>query len=55
MSIYVRWSDIRADLVEEVGGEDAVEAGKRELLDAVIDHRLTRRVTSPPPGPGGDG
>ncbi|MEV6599416.1 helix-turn-helix transcriptional regulator [Actinoplanes sp. NPDC051346] len=40
MSEYVRWSDIRTGLVEQVGGEDAVEAGKQELLATVIGHRL---------------
>ena len=40
MSSYERWSDIRADLVDEVGGEEAVEAGKQELLATVIGHRL---------------
>jgi DNA-binding XRE family transcriptional regulator len=40
MSSYVRWSDIRAQLVEQVGGEEAVTAGKQELLATVIGHRL---------------
>jgi DNA-binding XRE family transcriptional regulator len=40
MSGYVRWSDIRAGLVERAGGEDAVEDGKQELLAEVIGHRL---------------
>jgi DNA-binding XRE family transcriptional regulator len=40
MSSYVRWSDIRAQLVEQVGGEEAVAAGKQELLAEVIGHRL---------------
>ncbi|MFI5492007.1 helix-turn-helix domain-containing protein [Actinoplanes sp. NPDC051859] len=40
MSEYVRWDDIRADLVEQAGGEEAVEAGKQELLSTVIGHRL---------------
>ena len=40
MSSYVRWTDIRADLVEQSGGEEAVEAGKQELLASVIGHRL---------------
>ena len=40
MSSYVRWKDIRADFVEQAGGEEAFEAGKRELLATVIGHRL---------------
>ena len=40
MSSYVRWSDIRAQLVEQVGGEEAVAAGKQELLAEVMGHRL---------------
>jgi DNA-binding XRE family transcriptional regulator len=40
MSSYVRWSDIRAELVEQAGGEEAIAAGKQELLAAVIGHRL---------------
>jgi DNA-binding XRE family transcriptional regulator len=36
----VRWSDIRDELVEQVGGEEVVAAGKQELLAAVIGHRL---------------
>ncbi|MFI7597696.1 helix-turn-helix domain-containing protein [Actinoplanes sp. NPDC049681] len=40
MSDYVRWSDIRSGQVERAGGEHAVEAGKQELLSAVIGHRL---------------
>ena len=40
MSSYVRWSDIRAELVEQVGGEEAVAAGKQELLAEVTGHRL---------------
>ena len=35
---YVRWHDIRAELVERAGGEEAVAAGKHELL--VTGHRL---------------
>ncbi|GIH13382.1 helix-turn-helix domain-containing protein [Rugosimonospora africana] len=40
MNSYVRWTDIRADHVERAGGEEAVEAGKQELLAEVIGHRL---------------
>jgi DNA-binding XRE family transcriptional regulator len=40
MSGYVRWKDIRAEHVERAGGEEAVEAGKRELLAEVQGHRL---------------
>jgi DNA-binding XRE family transcriptional regulator len=40
MNSYVRWSDIRAEHVERAGGEEAVEAGKQELLAAVVGHRL---------------
>ena len=37
---YVRWKDIRAEHVEQAGGEQAVEAGKQELLAGVIGQRL---------------
>lgn len=40
MTSYVKWSDIRPELVERAGGEQAVEAGKRELLAQVVGHRL---------------
>ncbi|MDL5158136.1 helix-turn-helix domain-containing protein [Actinomycetospora termitidis] len=40
MSEYVAWRDIRSDYVERAGGEDAVDAGKRELLAEVVGHRL---------------
>jgi len=40
MSGHVRWSDIRAEYVARAGGEEAVEAGKQELLAVVIGHRL---------------
>jgi DNA-binding XRE family transcriptional regulator len=40
MSGHVRWSDIRAEHVARAGGEDAVEAGKQELLAVVVGHRL---------------
>jgi DNA-binding XRE family transcriptional regulator len=40
MSGYSRWQDIRAEYVERAGGEEAVAAGKQELLAAVLGHRL---------------
>jgi DNA-binding XRE family transcriptional regulator len=40
MNSYVRWKDIRTDQVDQAGGEQAVEAGKQELLATVIGHRL---------------
>jgi DNA-binding transcriptional regulator YiaG len=40
MSGYVRWRDIRDEHVQSAGGEEAVEAGKRELIAEVIGHRL---------------
>ncbi|MFI6456003.1 helix-turn-helix domain-containing protein [Streptosporangium amethystogenes] len=40
MTGYVRWKDIRAEHVERAGGEEAVEAGKQELLAKVQGHRL---------------
>lgn len=40
MSSYSRWKDIRAEQVERAGGEQAVEAGKQELLAEVLGHRL---------------
>jgi hypothetical protein len=38
MSGYVRWEDIRAEYVQRAGGDEAVEAGKQELLAAQIGH-----------------
>jgi DNA-binding XRE family transcriptional regulator len=40
MSGYVRWKDIRTELVEQVGGEEAVAAGKQALLAEVQGQRL---------------
>jgi DNA-binding XRE family transcriptional regulator len=40
MSSYVRWKDIRAEQVARAGGEEAVEAGKQELLAEVLGRRL---------------
>lgn len=50
MNSYVRWRDIRAGHVARAGGEQAMEAGKQELLATVIGHRLAevrraRRLT----------
>jgi len=51
---YTRWKDVRATHVERAGGEEAVEAGKQELLATVQGRRLaeirpgrgTRRSTA---------
>ena len=40
MTGYTRWKDVRADFVARAGGEEAVEAGKQELLASVLGHRL---------------
>ncbi|MEU0550629.1 helix-turn-helix transcriptional regulator [Micromonospora sp. NPDC005979] len=40
MSGHVRWSDIRSEYVQRAGGEEAVAAGKQELLAQVVGHRL---------------
>lgn len=40
MSNYARWSDIRSRHVERAGGEQAVEAGKQELVATLVGHRL---------------
>ncbi|SCE70334.1 helix-turn-helix domain-containing protein [Micromonospora mirobrigensis] len=40
MSNHVRWADIRAEYVHRAGGEEAVAAGKQELLAEVVGHRL---------------
>jgi DNA-binding XRE family transcriptional regulator len=37
---YVRWKDIRAEHVARAGGENAVEAGKQELVNEMLGHRL---------------
>jgi hypothetical protein len=39
MSGHVRWVDIRAEHVARAGGEEAVEAGKQELLAVAMGHR----------------
>jgi hypothetical protein len=50
MRSYARWTDIRAAHVERAGGEQAVEAGKQELLATLLGHRLAelRRARSDP-------
>jgi hypothetical protein len=40
MSGYTRWSDIRAAHVARAGGEEAVAAGKEQLLAEVQGYRL---------------
>jgi DNA-binding XRE family transcriptional regulator len=40
MSSYTPWTDVRVAHVERAGGEEAVEAGKQELLAAILGHRL---------------
>ena len=40
MSGYTRWQDIRAEHVARAGGEEAVQAGKEELLAEVTGRRL---------------
>lgn len=40
MTSYTRWKDVRATHVERVGGEEAVRAGKEELLAPVRGRRL---------------
>ncbi|GAA2619193.1 helix-turn-helix domain-containing protein [Paractinoplanes durhamensis] len=40
MSGYSRWGDIRAEYVERAGGEEAVAAGKQELMATVLGQRL---------------
>lgn len=40
MTSYTRWTDVRSAHVERAGGEDAVRAGKEELLAPVRGHRL---------------
>lgn len=40
MSSYVRWSEIRDSEIQRAGGEEAVEAGKQELIAVVGGHRL---------------
>ncbi|WP_405134713.1 helix-turn-helix domain-containing protein [Nocardia sp. NBC_01388] len=40
MSGHSRWQDIRAELIERAGGEEAVAVGREELLAEMIGHRL---------------
>jgi DNA-binding XRE family transcriptional regulator len=40
MTGYTRWKDVRAEHVARAGGEEAVAAGKQELLNELIGHRL---------------
>ena len=40
MTGYVRWKDVRGEYVARAGGEEAFEAGKQEMLAAVVGHRL---------------
>ncbi|PLW74717.1 transcriptional regulator [Streptomyces sp. SCUT-3] len=40
MSSYTRWQDIRAEHVARAGGEEAVQAGKEEMLAEVTGRRL---------------
>ncbi|MEV0397805.1 helix-turn-helix domain-containing protein [Polymorphospora rubra] len=40
MTNYTRWKDIRSEYVARAGGEEAVEAGKQELLNEVLGYRL---------------
>ncbi len=43
MSSYTRWNDIRAAHVARAGGEEAVAAGKQELLAEVQGYRRRAR------------
>ncbi|WP_218003221.1 hypothetical protein [Nocardia concava] len=45
MSGYSRWQDIRGEFVERAGGEDAVAAGREELLAEVSGYRLGLSAT----------
>ncbi|AXG79631.1 helix-turn-helix domain-containing protein [Streptomyces paludis] len=40
MSGYTRWQDIRAEHVARAGGEEAVQAGKEQLLAETTGRRL---------------
>lgn len=40
MTGYAKWSDVRAEHVARAGGEEAVAAGKEELLAEVVGRRL---------------
>lgn len=40
MTGYVKWNDVRAEHVARAGGEEAVAAGRDELLAEVVGRRL---------------
>ena len=40
MSGYVRWRDIRDEVVTRAGGEEAIRATKDQMLAEVLGHRL---------------
>lgn len=40
MNGYTRWSEIRGEHVDRAGGEEAVAAGRQELMAQVIGRRL---------------
>jgi ribosome-binding protein aMBF1 (putative translation factor) len=40
VSGHVRWNDIRVELVERAGGEEAVEEGRQAQLAEIVGHRL---------------
>ena len=40
MTGYTWWRDVRAEHVARPGGEQVVAAGKQELLNELIGHRL---------------
>jgi DNA-binding XRE family transcriptional regulator len=40
MKGYTRWADVRSRHIEAAGGEEAIEAGKQELLAQIVGYRL---------------
>ncbi|KPC86976.1 XRE family transcriptional regulator, partial [Streptomyces sp. NRRL WC-3753] len=40
MTSYTRWQDIRPEHVARAGGEEAIRAGKEELLAQVTGRKL---------------
>jgi DNA-binding XRE family transcriptional regulator len=42
MSGHARWSDVRAEMVAGVGGEDVLGEAKQELLAQVVGQRLAQ-------------
>jgi DNA-binding XRE family transcriptional regulator len=42
MSEHVRWSEVRSELVDGVGGEGAVQEVRQELVAQVVGHRLAQ-------------